>query len=46
PFNCTEYRTATRWTPEGMTLRLQIGLEDMDDLKQDLQEGLKRLYNR
>lgn len=29
-----------------MTLRLQIGLEDMDDLKQDLQEGLKRLYNR
>ncbi|HCA9966608.1 TPA: PLP-dependent transferase, partial [Klebsiella pneumoniae] len=46
PFNCAEYRTATRWMPGGMTLRLQIGLEDMDDLKQDLQEGLKRLYNR
>ncbi|HHD7473737.1 TPA: cystathionine beta-lyase [Klebsiella oxytoca] len=46
PFNCAEYRTATQWSPEGMTLRLQIGLEDMDDLKQDLKEGLKRLYNR
>ncbi|MEN0614211.1 cystathionine beta-lyase [Klebsiella indica] len=46
PFNCAEYRTATAWKPEGMTLRLQIGLEDMDDLKYDLKEGLKRLSNR
>lgn len=46
PFNCAEYRTATTWKPEGMTLRLQIGLENMDDLKYDLKEGLKRLYNR
>ncbi|ELI8127102.1 cystathionine beta-lyase [Yersinia enterocolitica] len=46
PFDCAEYRTATKWAPEGMTLRLQIGLEDMDDLKHDLQEGLKRLYSR
>lgn len=46
PFDCADYRTATRWSPEGKTLRLQIGLEDTGDLKQDLQAGLKRLHNR
>jgi len=46
PFDCADYRTATRWSPEGKTLRLQIGLEDIGDLKQDLQAGLKRLHNR
>jgi cystathionine beta-lyase len=44
PFDCTEYRTATAWQPGGMTLRLQIGLEDIDDLKNDLKAGLQRLY--
>lgn len=26
PFDCAEYHTAIKWAPEGMTLRLQIGL--------------------
>ena len=43
PFNCADYRTATNWQPGGLTLRLQIGLEDMDDLKTDLVEGFDRL---
>ncbi len=43
PFDCTSYRTATRWTPGGLALRLQIGLEDMEDLKRDLRRGLDRL---
>ncbi|WP_411753421.1 cystathionine beta-lyase [Serratia sp. (in: enterobacteria)] len=43
PFNCAEYRTVTQWQPGGRALRLQIGLEDMDDLKADLEQGFKRL---
>ncbi|GAB81874.1 cystathionine beta-lyase MetC [Shimwellia blattae DSM 4481 = NBRC 105725] len=43
PFDCTEYRTATTWRPGGLTLRIQIGLEDMADLKNDLVAGLARL---
>ncbi|HEV7410485.1 MAG TPA: PLP-dependent transferase, partial [Bradyrhizobium sp.] len=39
PFNCTDYRTATKWTPGGPTLRLHIGLEHVDDLKADLERG-------
>lgn len=43
PFDCRPYRTAT--TPEfkGPTVRLHIGLEDLDDLKQDLDAGFARL---
>ncbi|MBI4724312.1 MAG: cystathionine beta-lyase, partial [Rhodomicrobium sp.] len=33
PFDCSSARTATAWTPEGPALRLQIGLEDVEDLK-------------
>ena len=40
PFNCAKYRTATRWAPGGPTIRLSIGLEDLDDLKEDLLRGL------
>jgi cystathionine beta-lyase len=36
-------RTATTWNPGGPTLRLQIGLEDPQDLIVDLDEGLARL---
>ena len=36
PFDCGPYRTATRWAPGGPALRLQIGLEDLDDLQNDL----------
>ncbi len=43
PFDCTQYRTATRWQTNGPTLRIQVGLEDLDDLKNDLDAGLKRL---
>ncbi len=43
PFDCASYRTATIWAPEGPTLRLSIGLEDVEDLKADLAAGLARL---
>ncbi len=43
PFDCSGYRTATKWNHKGLALRLQIGLEDIDDLKQDLAEGFDRL---
>jgi cysteine-S-conjugate beta-lyase len=39
PFDCAAYRTATRWAPGGPTLRLHIGLENVDDLKADLAKG-------
>ena len=38
-FDCTEYRTATKWAPGGPTLRFHIGLEDPDDLIADLENG-------
>jgi cystathionine beta-lyase len=43
PFDCAQSRTATRWSPEGPALRFSIGLEDVDDLKEDLEEGFARL---
>jgi cysteine-S-conjugate beta-lyase len=39
PFDCSAYRTATKWAPGGPTLRLHIGLENVDDLKADLERG-------
>jgi cystathionine beta-lyase len=39
PFDCTAYRTATQWPPGGAALRLHIGLENVDDLKADLDRG-------
>jgi cystathionine beta-lyase len=39
PFDCADYRTATKWTPGGPTLRLHIGLEHVHDLKADLERG-------
>ncbi|WP_427168011.1 cystathionine beta-lyase [Citrobacter koseri] len=45
PFDCREYRTATTWNKKGETLRLQIGLEDPDDLIIDLRQGLNRLHS-
>jgi cysteine-S-conjugate beta-lyase len=41
PFDCTAYRTATTWAPGGPTLRLHIGLENVADLKADLERGFK-----
>jgi cystathionine beta-lyase len=39
PFDCAVYRTATTWAPGGPALRLHIGLENVDDLKADLERG-------
>lgn len=39
PFDCASYRTATTWDPGGPTLRFHIGLESLDDLKADLENG-------
>jgi cysteine-S-conjugate beta-lyase len=43
PFDCEGYRTATKWSPGGPTLRLHIGLENVDDLKTDLDRGFAAL---
>ena len=34
-----EYRSATAWQCDGIVIRLQIGLEDVEDLKADLERG-------
>jgi cystathionine beta-lyase len=43
PFDCSTYRTATRWAPEGPALRFHIGFEDLADLQADLDEGFARM---
>lgn len=42
PFDARPIRTASRWTPSGPTIRLHIGLEDVEDLIADLAAGLGR----
>ncbi len=39
PFDCKDIRTATRWSPEGPTIRIHVGLEDVSDLVADLERG-------
>ena len=41
PFDCARYRSATKWAPGGPTLRLHIGLENVEDLKSDLERGFE-----
>ena len=43
PFDCSSYRTATRWAPGGPAIRFSVGLEDIEDLKADLERGFDRL---
>jgi cystathionine beta-lyase len=43
PFDAARTRSATHWQPEGPTIRLHIGLEDVADLKADLEAGFARL---
>jgi cystathionine beta-lyase len=43
PFDPSTYRTATTWKAEGPALRLHIGLENVEDLKADLEAGFARL---
>ena len=40
PFDCTPVRTATHFSPGGPTVRFSVGLEDIEDLKADLDTGL------
>jgi cystathionine beta-lyase len=40
PADPERIRTATRWQGEGPLVRLHIGLEDADDLIEDLEQGL------
>ncbi len=35
-------RTVTQW-PDGVLIRIHAGLEDFDDLREDLAEGFARL---
>lgn len=42
PVDPQHFRTVTPWTAEGPVVRLQIGLEDTDDLIADLAAGLER----
>ena len=43
PFDPKPYRSATQWNEKGPALRIQIGLEDVEDLKRDLDAGFARL---
>lgn len=43
PFDCRTYRTATIWNPGGPALRFSVGLEDIEDLKADLDKGFARM---
>ncbi len=43
PSNVMKKRTAVPWRFQGPLLRFHIGLEDVDDLKDDLNDGLERL---
>jgi len=46
PFDCRDYRTATTWAVEGPAVRLHIGLEDVADLKADLDQAFAALNAR
>jgi cystathionine beta-lyase len=43
PFDCAPIRTAARWAPGGPTVRFHIGLEAVEDLIADLEEGFAAL---
>ncbi len=43
PFDPSTYRSATTWEAKGPALRLHAGLEDVEDLKADLDAGFARL---
>lgn len=42
-FDPSTTRTATKWTETNSCIRIYIGLEDEEDLRNDLEKGLKRL---
>lgn len=46
PLKPKHFRTATAWPDDGVLLRVHAGLEDVDDLITDLEEGFARLNAR
>jgi cysteine-S-conjugate beta-lyase len=42
-YDATSYRTATAFEPGGPCFRIQVGLEDLDDLKADLAHGFSAM---
>ena len=36
-------RTATKWPYPGPSIRIHAGLEDPEDLKEDIEKGLERM---
>jgi cystathionine beta-lyase len=43
PFDPKPIRTASSWNHDGLSLRLSIGIEDFNDLKEDLEAAFDRL---
>lgn len=43
PVNPAKNRTVVEWPHRGFALRVQVGLEDISDLKRDLESGFQRL---
>jgi cystathionine beta-lyase, bacterial len=43
PTNPTINRTATRWAPEGQTMRIHVGLEDPEDIIREIRDGFDRM---
>lgn len=43
PVDPTPHRTAVPWQAEGPLVRIHAGLEDVDDLIADLEDGFGRL---
>ena len=43
PADVKKIRTAVPWTEQGYVLRFHIGLEDPEDLIEDLEQGFMRL---
>jgi cystathionine beta-lyase len=43
PMDPARHRSATQWPADGAYVRLHVGLEDADDLIEDLEQGLSRM---
>lgn len=43
PFDPSTIRTATKWPHQGSSIRISVGLEDYEDIRQDIEDGLNRL---
>jgi cystathionine beta-lyase len=43
PLDCRSYRGATAWNPPGPASRFSVGLEGIEDLKEDLDAGFETM---